>query len=250
MQARMRQHLGEVDKTVSDVTGMLSGLDDDQRTKLQQHLRAQPDLGMTIGEAIDDQAGLAGVSRKRRLQLRSMMTQTSFRLKHSAPGAVIDEYVEKVQRMTAQNGAQASLALRLAGRASQDLFWKGQGVDDPIDGSGGDISAPPPPPPTAPSAPPVTPPATPQKPKPHAGMSQVKTGATLMGVAVLTAGVSAIFIAAGGGAVIVGAIGLTVGAILFAVGFIVLIVGALIYAATPAPDPAPPTDPQAGLTWR
>jgi hypothetical protein len=236
MQRRMREHIDEVDQTVTDVTGFMSGLDDDQRTKLQQQLRARPDLGMSIGEAIDDQAAIAGVSRKRRLQLRSMMMQASFRLKHSAPGAVIDEYVDKVQRMTAQGGAQADLTLRIAGRVSGDQFFQ----TTPIDTQGGDVVTDPAQPATSPSAQPA--PAAPttspaKRKKVRQGEGTVKTGAILMGVAVVTAGVSALFVAAGGGAVILGAIGLTVGAILFAVGLIMLIVGAIIYAASDPVDP-------------
>jgi hypothetical protein len=191
---------------------------------------------MSIGEAIDDQAAIAGVSRKRRLQLRSMMMQASFRLKHSAPGAVIDEYVDKVQRMTAQGGAQADLTLRIAGRASSDQFFQ----DAPIGTQGGDVAADPVQPAAAPSAQPAPAPATPPAKgtkKVRQGSGTVKTGAILMGVAVATAGVSALFVAAGGPAVIMGAIGLTVGAILFAVGLIMLIVGAIIYAASDPVDP-------------
>jgi hypothetical protein len=238
MQSRMREHIDEVDQTVTDVTGFMSGLDDDQRAKLQQQLRARPDLGMSIGEAIDDQAAIAGVSRKRRLQLRSMMMQASFRLKHSAPGAVIDEYVDKVQRMTAQGGAQADLTLRIAGRASSEQFFQ----DAPIGTQGGDVATDPaqpamaPPAQPAPAATPTTPPAKRTK-KVRQGSGTVKTGAILMGVAVATAGVSALFVAAGGAAVILGAVGLTVGAILFAVGLIMLIVGALIYAVSDPVDP-------------
>ena len=53
------------------------------------------------------------------------------------------------------------------------------------------------------------------------------TGAWLLGIGVVTFGVSAAIVSAGGTALLVGA---TIGALLFAIGLIVLLVGAIIYA--------------------
>jgi hypothetical protein len=233
MQRRMLAHVGEVDRTVTNVTELLEGLDDEKRAKLQDHLRKQPALAMTIAEAIDEHAGAAGVSSKRRLQLRSMMMQASFRLKHSAPGAVIDEYVDKVRRMTAENGAQAALALGIAGRAGSDMIWHSQNAAPGSLGAGdnGDLHEPRPAASTAAATPSATPGA--QSSKRHPGTGTMNTGAILMGIGVVTFGASAAIVAAGG---FPGVFGMTVGAILFAVGFVTLIVGALIYAFSGDPE--------------
>jgi uncharacterized membrane protein len=163
-----------------------------------------------------------------------MMMQASFRLKHSAPGAVIDEYVDKVQRMKAQSGAQAALTLRIAGRASTDQFFQ----DAPIDTHGGNaVSEPAAPAASAQPAPsaPTNAPAKTKKVRPGAGT--IKSGGIVLGIGVLTGGVGALIVAGGGEAAIVGAVGLTIGAILFAVGLIMVIVGAIIYAASDPVDP-------------
>jgi hypothetical protein len=210
MQERMMRHLDEIDQTVTDVTGMLENLDDDQRTKLRNVLRDRPDLPMTIAEKVDEHAAKAGVSGKRRLQLRAMMLQTSFRMKHAAPGAVIDEYVHKVRRFTAQNGMQTDVAMRLAGRATSDAFWQQQAAAPPAASS------------------------------PAPGTGTVKTGAILMGVGVVTFGVSVALVGTWTGFLV----GATIGAVLFAVGLIVLIVGAIIYAASSPQPAAPAADPE------
>ena len=124
LQDRMRHHKGEFEQTVVDVTDLLAKLDDGQKKKVQNHLRKEPDLGMKIAEAIDNEAAIAGVSNQRRLQLRSMMMQASFRLKNTSPGVVIDEYVDKARRLGAESGQQTEMALRLAGRAGSDSFWQ------------------------------------------------------------------------------------------------------------------------------
>ena len=64
-------------------------------------------------------------------------------------------------------------------------------------------------------------------------MSTITTGCWLLGIGVVTFGLSTIFVSAG---VVPFLIGMTVGAILFAVGFICLIVGALIYAFSDSSD--------------
>jgi uncharacterized membrane protein YgdD (TMEM256/DUF423 family) len=215
MQDRMRQHIDEVDVTVSEVTGMLAQLDDSQREAARRTLKQRPALAMKIAEVIDEQAALAGVSRKRRVQLRGMMAHTSFRLKNAAPGVLIDEYLEKVQRVQAQSGAQAEFALRIASQAGSDAFWQ-----QPNQAAAGTPAG-------APAY--VAPTAAPPAQNPTPGIGTVKAGGLLLGIGVATFAGSAVFVALGADLFV---IGMTVGAILFAVGLVMLIVGAIIYAAS------------------
>jgi hypothetical protein len=227
MQARMVHHMSEIDGTVNDATDMLAGLDDTQRARIQSYLREHPDVAMSIGEAIDERAAMAGVSGKRRLQMRSMMMQASFRLKHAAPGAVIDEYVAKVRRVQAEDGAQAAAALRIASRANAERVWGPELSAVPQDAAAGAAAPQPPAPLVAPQ--PATAPAPAPPPHHRKGGNTMIVGGILMGVGAVTFGVSTAIVAAGGGA---GAIGMTVGAVLFAIGLVVLIVGAILYAST------------------
>jgi uncharacterized membrane protein YgdD (TMEM256/DUF423 family) len=211
MQDRMWQHIDEVDGTVSDVTTMLAEFDDDQREAVRRTLKRRPELAMKIAEVIDDQAALAGVSRRRRVQLRSMMAHTSFRLKNAAPGVVIDEYLEKVRRAQAQSGTQAEFAVRMAQQAGSSSLWQGPSHAVRVASTQAGAAA---------VGPTPEPPAKP-------GRGTMKTGGILLGIGLATFAGSAIFVALGAFPFV---IGMTVGAILFAVGLVVLIVGAITAA--------------------
>jgi hypothetical protein len=260
LQGVMQGHLPEVDETVFEVTEMLEALSADEREALRTELVRRPELPMSISEVIDEHAAAAGVSVNRRRQLRSMLTQASFRLRHAAPDTLIDEYTTKVRRATAPGGAAQALALAAASQATADLFFAAPpgsittggvstgGITSSSVPTGGAAAGP-----GAQGWAPATgspvaggptsaarrkragsgagkPPPRPSPPEPggHPGSSTVTTGAWLLGIGLVTVGVSAAVIASGGTALVVG---VTIGALLFAIGLVVLLVGAIIYAA-------------------
>jgi len=228
VQERMTGHLDEIDETLFALTGKLEGMTAAQRSQLRAKLHAQPDIAMEIGEVIDRHAAAAGLSRSRRKQLRSMMSETAFRLRHDAPGALIDEYTAKVTRMGGKAGASA-LTIDLAQRIGQRTFWNHQkqiaqaaGAPPTTTRSG----APDTQPPVAPQpTPAVSPPAT------KTGSVVIRVGAVMMGIGVLVFGASYLVAAADSGLAIGGLIGITVGAVMFAAGLVTLIVGAIIAAS-------------------
>lgn len=228
LQELMQRHVPEMDQTVFDVTDMLERLPQAEREATRRELERRPQLGIQIAETIDEHAAAAGVSVRRRREVRAMLTQSSFRLRHAAPGALIDEYVSKVRRATATDGAERALALNAASQASAELFFAGPGA------ASSDAASP------APAASWTSPKAKRQarttnalKAQPpdgtHPGTGTIRTGAWLLGIGVLTFGVSAGLVSIGATPLL---IGMTVGALMFAIGLIVLIVGALIYVAS------------------
>jgi hypothetical protein len=247
VQARMFSHMDEVGSTVFEVSDMIGSLSSDHRAKLKRTLKAQPDLPMAIAEAIDSQASRAGISGKRRLQLRQMMANATFRLRHGDPNTLIDEYVAKVERVRVSGSADAK-ALDLAQKMGERAFWKYQ--QHLAQDAGTQPNTPPTaaPPPTSgdPAAeaaglePTIAPPGSvapaPMRPLPpvkekHEG-ARPGTGAMhaagyMMGIGVVTFGLSAALVDTSDAFLI----GLTVGALLFAIGLVTLIVGAIIYAA-------------------
>jgi hypothetical protein len=250
LQALMHERLPEVDQTVFDVTDMLETLDPEQRQALRRELASRPDLPLQLSEAIDERAAAAGVSSNRRRQLRSMLTQASFRLRHAAPDTLIDEYTAKVRRATAPGGAAQAMALHAAARATEDLFFSAQVAGAAAPAGSGAVAASAAVAPAATSSPAPRSPASARpasaarrrrtgtgagRPAPASepsatvqpGEGTMITGAWLLGIGVVTFGVSAAIVSAGGTALLVGA---TIGALLFAIGLIVLLVGAIIYA--------------------
>jgi hypothetical protein len=229
VQARMASHMDEIDATVFEVADRLAAIDAAHHARVQSALRDQPDLAMQIGEAVDAHAAAAGLSRARRRQLRAMMMQTAFRLKHEAPGTLIDEYTQKVTRMR-QDGDQSALALAVSERIGRQAFWAYQkrvaqapGAAPPGPAPG---TAPSPYPPPGPVSGPM-----PIAPDPHPHRYTVlKAGGVMMGIGAVTAGVSALILSSGGAEGFL--VGITVGSILFGLGFLFLIVGAIIAAAS------------------
>ena len=220
VQARMADHMDEIDATVFEIADRLAGIDAAQHARVQAALRDKPDLAMQIGEAVDAHAAAAGLSRARRRQLRMMMMQTAFRLKHEAPGRLVDEYTKKVTRMR-QDGANSALALAVSERIGHQAFWAYQKRVAQAPGAS-------PPQPLPPPAPMATPPPAP------GGTTHkyrlVKAGGAMMGIGAVTFGVSALIVSNGGANGFL--VGITVGSILFGLGFLFLIVGAIIAAAS------------------
>jgi hypothetical protein len=176
-----------------------------------------------------------------------MMTAT-FRLSHGDPNTLIDEYVEKVERVRVSGSADAK-ALDLAQKMGERAFWKYQQHLAQDDGTQPATPAPPAPVPAGSdpaaidAAPPVMRPPGAVAPDPlrqipppangpkHEG-ARPGTGAMhaagyMMGIGVVTFGLSAALVDSSDAFLI----GLTVGALLFAIGLITLIVGAIIYSA-------------------
>jgi hypothetical protein len=122
MQARMFRSLGEMDEAMLGMNDHLAGLTPTERADLAQRLRADPDLGMRIVEALDAEAARVGVPFARRLQLRTIAIDACARLKQS-PGLFIEEYTTKVEKIGARSGSVAETERRLAARMGEDAFW-------------------------------------------------------------------------------------------------------------------------------
>ena len=166
VQARMWSHLDDIGSTVFEVGDALAALDEPVRANVRKTLGKQPDLPMQLGELIDARAASSGISSARRMQLRQMMSQSAFRLRHGDPGSIIDEYVDKVERVR-ESGEAHGDALHLAKQLGERSFWRyqhllaqdpGGGAPLPPPGPPGATPAPTPIPPAAPSPPPVAPP--------------------------------------------------------------------------------------------
>lgn len=243
VQERMWSHIDDIGETVFQVGDLLATLDGSKRDRVQQVLRDRPDLPMQISEAIEAQAVAVGLSPKRRVQLRKMMSQASFRLKNGDPLTMIDEYAAKVQRLRERTDTDAK-ALALAQQLGDKAFWRYQHLlhaqpgpataagSGAASGAGGPMVAQSGPPgttdPSAPGAAPPGPAAPPTPPKPKPGRRMARAGGYMMGIGVIVFGISVLLVDTSDAFLVGG----TLGALLIAVGFLVLIIGAIIAATS------------------
>src|SRR5436190_20547925 len=161
------------------------------------------------------------------------MSWGTFRMRTESPGALIDEYTEKVERLRGEDGNSA-LDLALAQKVGERQFWRYQqhlaqsgdpvGPTTPATGSVPARTGQPPgvvPPQPAPA------PAATARP----GATAIKAGAYMLGIGVVDCGRGALIVSSHATGAVLGVAlvgGITIGAILVAVGFLTLIIGALI----------------------
>lgn len=233
VQTRIASHLDEIDGTVFELTSFLSAQTGDERAQLRDALRKNPNAAMDLAELLDGHAATMGVTVERRRQLRQIMKHATFRMRTESPGALIDEYTAKVQRLRGEDGKSA-LALALAQKLGEDQFWRYQ---QHLAQRAGFASTPATAAPTAaPLSPPgITPPSTaaaqpPPAAPPRPGDTAIKAGAYMLGIGVVDFGLGALIVSGSSGALLGVALvgGITIGALLAAIGLITLIIGALI----------------------
>jgi hypothetical protein len=233
VQTRIASHLDEIDGTVFELTSFLSAQTGDERTQLRDALRKNPHAAMDLAELLDGHAATMGVTVERRRQLRQIMKHATFRLRTESPGALIDEYTAKVQRLRGEDGKSA-LALALAQKLGEDQFWRYQQHLAQDAGPGAATPATAAPATTRLSPPGATPPSAmaPQPaPAPHRpGDGAIKAGAYMLGIGVVDFGLGALIVSNASGVLLGIALvgGITIGALLAAIGLLTLIIGALI----------------------
>lgn len=169
VQERMFAQLATMDDAVYGMTDRMSTLDEDQRSFVKAALHDKKTEPEAISQLFDRGMGSLKLPMGRRFQARSIFSKVGWQLQKQ-PAVVIDEYVTKVQKATAQVGSQVELQRRIAAQMGQEAYWKRQNqlalmlAEDPggapANANGGLMppgSTPPVPPPAtgAPVAPPV-----------------------------------------------------------------------------------------------
>jgi hypothetical protein len=221
MQQRIRDAMPEMDEAVFGMTHVLASFTANERVRIREVLNEDPEFGMRIAESLDGDAVSAGVSAARRLHLRTLSSQISFRLKHQPVTTLIDEYVGKVQKVSARHGYTEEMQRRIAARV----------VSGSLLGMPAEAVIKRPPTEAFPPPPSETPPKvkTDDK-KPLPGRVPITVGAVLMGVGPSIA-LTSFFLApvAGGFALLF--IGITGGAVILLAGLVTLIAGLAIRAS-------------------
>jgi hypothetical protein len=210
VQARMAAFAPEMDRAVFESKRLLETLPEADRERLLS--RRTRSAGMRLAEALDDEAREIGVSARTRTKLRVVARHVTSRLAQEPAAVLIDEYVFRVEAVTARSGGDVDAQTRATARAAEEIFWSAQrSTEPPAYHRWGPV----PPPPPAPEGTP--------------GSAVAITGGWMIGVGATIFGLSAVLVAS---ADILGLFGLTVGAVGVVAGLIVLLIGGIIMASS------------------
>lgn len=232
VQQRLRDSMEEFDDAMFGMSDVLRGLNSQERRDVAKALRDDPELGMRVMGAVDEQAAAFGVSFEQRTKLRGISAHVCSRLRQS-PELTMTEYVSKMDKFVARHGAQAEQERVLATALTTQMIFQQDGTA--AGGSSSSGLSPPPPPPSVTDEQPPPPPAVPRpidrEPKPERERRRASPVVLTVGGAVLGAGAILIVIGAAANNPTTLLLGLTFGALLAVAGLITLIVGLILLAA-------------------
>lgn len=119
MQARIQQETPGIGRQVLMMASHLDGLSDEERSSIQQYVQEQPDVLDLMREGMVGNASVHGLDSRRVSQFSRMLTDVHWRLQQQDPSLLIDETVDRTDKMC-----------RLAGVRRED--WKAliEGAED------------------------------------------------------------------------------------------------------------------------
>lgn len=195
MQDRMWAIQSVMDESITGITDLLSRQRPEDFARAQATLRARPTFLSQFTKALDGEAARSGLSDARRQQCRTQLMQVGWRLQHQPPSLLVNEYLVKVEKVSASDIQAEARQRWLAAKLGERSFWQAERTKR---------------------------------------QRRITRGLRTMGIGVLILGASALLIAVGADgsdAVLgVGLVGGTVGSIFILVGLIMLLVG----VATPS----------------
>jgi len=215
LQERVVRAMPDMESSVRDSYAILASLGDEQHAQIREMLHRQPDLCMRVAEALDARAAEVGISRKRRMQLRSAAVEIGTRMRRQHPATVVQEYLAKTEKVYERHGG-SELRRQVAARAGEQLFWARLAQSDPAIGP-------------APPAPATRSPGAVQSPPPLPGSGALKAAAWMFGIGAASLLTGLLIVEAGASP---GVFVITVGVLLLLAAFITLIVGIIIRAAS------------------
>ncbi|HSH75319.1 MAG TPA: twin-arginine translocation signal domain-containing protein, partial [Longimicrobiales bacterium] len=127
MQDRLWASQQTMDEAYAGMKDFLGTRTPEQLERVRATLRDRPEVLERVIRTVDQQAAASGMSEPRRAQLRTMFTESAWRLKSQPPRLMIDEYLSKVERATASDIESEARQRWLAARYGEEIFWQAQG---------------------------------------------------------------------------------------------------------------------------
>ncbi len=122
MQNRIWDSMTEMDEAMLGMHNAVKALTPTERSEIGRAMREDPDLGMRILGAIDEEAARFGVSAERRMHMRTLGVQACGRIKQSS-SMFIDEYVAKTEKIMARPMDAEDVQRRLMASLGEKEFF-------------------------------------------------------------------------------------------------------------------------------
>ncbi len=126
VQARMARMQPEMDEAVDGMATFLEALTPADHKKVQDDLKADPELSGRIGDLLQQVAKEDGMSFSRRFDMRVAIDDFTRRMQTQNPAIVIDPYVQKTRKVQANAGTLEERERALQVRAGEKAFWEFQ----------------------------------------------------------------------------------------------------------------------------
>ena len=126
MQDRLWAAQPTMDEALDEMTDFVNRQRPEDLARVRTTLHTKPDVLRDIIGVVDSEAERSGVSEPRRAQLRAMLTDVGWRLENQPPGLIVDEYVNKVEKVTASDVEDAARQRWLKARYGEEIFWQAQ----------------------------------------------------------------------------------------------------------------------------
>ena len=203
MQDRMWAMQQTMDEATDGMMAFLGRQTPETLAPVRSALRNDPSAVRKVADFVDREAALTGISDARRAQTRTMFEQAGWRLEHQPPTLLINEYLDKVEKVAASDVESEAQQRWIAAKVGEKVFWA-------------------------------------QEAQRSRRERRISRGLKTMGIGLLIGAVGGLLIAASdtsitdsnaGGLVWVGAVAATVGSIFFLVGLTILLVGAATSAS-------------------
>ncbi len=123
VQARMARMQGEMDVAVQGMASYLEALTPADHRRLQRALQDDPDLGMRIGERLQEVAKEDGMGFARRVDLRLATADFTQRMKSQNPALLLESLVQRTRKVEAGIGTLAEQERAVQVRAGEEAFW-------------------------------------------------------------------------------------------------------------------------------
>lgn len=119
VQRRVWRALPEVHETTMMIVDHLDQMSPEERKKIDERIKQDPDLTMRVVETMDENAQRLGISGTQRAKMRAAAAHLAWRLKNQGTGALVEDLVGKVDRVIARQGSDAELQRKVAARVAQ-----------------------------------------------------------------------------------------------------------------------------------